>query len=448
MLSLRRPLNRVAFVAPAAVLGVLAMMLASSSSNLAHAASIGQLQQRIGAGRGRISNLSGGLNATSRRLSELNSSIAGLQGRIGRIQTDLNAKRAELLKLRGELISARSRLAKLESLQAHAEMVLSRQLVGGYESDRPDLITVVLEAKGFPDLLERLVFAKRIGNQDVQVVSEVRAVRRAVADQATRLGTLEARQQSIATHVLHRRNDLVRVRLSMVRRQIMVAKSRAGQRGQLASTRGQVAGLEHQLSKLQAARAAAAAAAAAASASSPSVGAAAGGSAGPGGANGSSGAAGAGSSSGPAGGGGSVGSPQTSSGGGYTFPMPKGAVSPPGTWTLDQGVDMSAPGGTPLLAIGSGTIVLHGIGGFGPSAPVLHLDSGQYVYYGHAGPGNMLAIGTHVSAGQAISEVGYGIVGLSSGPHLEIGFCDGSGTPLGGGTASQMLSLLQGAYGG
>lgn len=109
---------------------------------------------------------------------------------------------------------------------------------------------------------------------------------------------------------------------------------------------------------------------------------------------------------------------------------------------------MAAPGGTPLLAVGSGTIVLHGIGGFGPSAPVLHLDAGQYVYYGHAGPGNMLPIGTHVSAGQVISEVGSGIVGLSSGPHLEIGFCDGSGTPLGGGTASQMLSLLQGAYGG
>jgi murein DD-endopeptidase MepM/ murein hydrolase activator NlpD len=128
--------------------------------------------------------------------------------------------------------------------------------------------------------------------------------------------------------------------------------------------------------------------------------------------------------------------------------MSKGAASPPGTWTLDQGVDIAAPGGTPLLAVGSGTIVLHGIGGFGPSAPVLHLDSGQYVYYGHAGPGNMLPIGTHVGAGQVISEVGSGIVGISSGPHLEIGYSDSSGTPLGSQSAPQMMSLLQGAYGG
>ena len=71
--------------------------------------------------------------------------------------------------------------------------------------------------------------------------------------------------------------------------------------------------------------------------------------------------------------------------------------------------------------------MLHGIGGFGPWAPVLHCDSPlagcSYVYYGHAGPANQLPIGTHVGAGQVMSEVGPGIVGISSGPHIEIGFC-------------------------
>jgi murein DD-endopeptidase MepM/ murein hydrolase activator NlpD len=99
------------------------------------------------------------------------------------------------------------------------------------------------------------------------------------------------------------------------------------------------------------------------------------------------------------------------------------------------------------LAVGSGTIVLHGIGGFGPDAPVLHLDDGRYVYYGHAGPGNSVPVGTHVSAGQTIGEVGAGIVGISSGPHLEIGFSDGSGTPVGPSTAPEMHSLLLAAHG-
>jgi murein DD-endopeptidase MepM/ murein hydrolase activator NlpD len=93
--------------------------------------------------------------------------------------------------------------------------------------------------------------------------------------------------------------------------------------------------------------------------------------------------------------------------------------------SVDQGVDYSAPGGTPLYAMGPGTIIQEGIGGFGPNAPVLRITSGplagKTVYYGHSGP-DLVHVGDQVLAGQQISVVGYGIVGISSGPHLEIGF--------------------------
>jgi hypothetical protein len=83
---------------------------------------------------------------------------------------------------------------------------------------------------------------------------------------------------------------------------------------------------------------------------------------------------------------------------------------------------------------------------------VLHCDSPiagySYVYYGHAGPLYQLSIGTHVSAGQVMSSIGPGIVGLSSGPHLELGFADSSGSPIGDQTAGTMLSLLHAAYAG
>jgi hypothetical protein len=128
----------------------------------------------------------------------------------------------------------------------------------------------------------------------------------------------------------------------------------------------------------------------------------------------------------------------------HVFPMPTGAAVSRG-WSLDQGVDIAAPAHTPLLAVGSGVIVRHGISGFGPWAPVLRLDSGQLVYYGHAGPGNAVPVGTRVKAGQVIGEVGAGRVGISSGPHLEIGFAGPSGAPLGRGTAKTMLDNLLGA---
>ena len=47
-----------------------------------------------------------------------------------------------------------------------------------------------------------------------------------------------------------------------------------------------------------------------------------------------------------------------------------------------------------------------------------------------------------------MSSIGPGIVGISTGPHLELGFADSSGSPIGSQTAGTMLSLLQAAYGG
>jgi septal ring factor EnvC (AmiA/AmiB activator) len=408
---------------------VLAVALLPTPTNVAHAANTGQLRQKISAGKAKISRLSGTVHQASSRLRAMGASIHALERRIAAIQADLNARRTELLKLRDELAAAHARLARLEAFERRAEGVLSKQLVMNYESDQPDLVTVVLEAHGFADLLERLAFAQRIRQQDVQVVKEVKAARTAVTAEATKLGALQVREQNALADVLRQRNSLAQADATLVQQHDQLANFHSDKASELASARGEVASLQHQLSRLLAAQAAAAAAAArarelaAASRQQSS----------------SSGAAA------PA-------PTQVSSGGGFTFPLPRGAASPPGTWSLDSGVDISAPGGTPEVAVCSGTIVLHGIGGFGPWAPVIHCDSplsgGSYVYYGHAGPANQLPVGTHVSAGQVMSEVGPGIVGISTGPHIEIGFCDSSGTPIGGGTASQMMALLQASYGG
>jgi murein DD-endopeptidase MepM/ murein hydrolase activator NlpD len=114
------------------------------------------------------------------------------------------------------------------------------------------------------------------------------------------------------------------------------------------------------------------------------------------------------------------------------------------------GVDIAAPGDTPELAVCAGTVVLHGIGGLGPWTPVLRCDSPiaghDYVYYGDAGPGDWTPVGTPVSAGQTLSEVGPGIIGNSTGPDLEIGFADASGAPLGSAGKPDLMKLLRAAY--
>ncbi len=392
-------------LAGAAFLAFLLALVVVSGPPAAHASppsssAASQLQRQIGSGQNQVSALSGTVSAARGKITALSGSIASLQEQINQTQRDLYAKRAVLLGLRDQADAAQARLVQLQSAERATQATLAQQLVGMYEGDAPDVVSVVLESSGFSNMLERLAFAQKVDKHDAKLMSQVQASRRAVAAQGTTLAALSVQQQKVTLDALYERNRLARARLALIQQQGAVASSRDAAATRLAGARRRVASLQAQLTSLQAR------------------------------------ATGSGGASVPV--------------KGFTFPMLKSDVAPPATWSLDDGVDIAAPGGTPELAVCSGAIVLHGIGGFGPSAPVLHCDSPlagyDYVYYGHAGPGPWVPVGTHVKQGQVISEVGSGIVGISTGPHLEIGFADSSGSPIGPSSAGQMMSLLRASY--
>jgi peptidoglycan hydrolase CwlO-like protein len=222
-----RTFNRRFRVTVVLVLTVALLLWPSARSPAARAAGAGTLAHQISAGQNRVSTLSGAVGADNGRLRELDAGISGLQSKIARIQSDLDAKRAELLQLRRELNAARVRLAGLKTYERGAMYVLGQQLVASYETDPPNLVSVVLDSNGFSNLLERLSFAQRIRTHDQQIVAAVILARDRVAAQAVRLGGLEGRQQDVTARVLAERDQLDSTKLTLLNEQMSSAHHRS-----------------------------------------------------------------------------------------------------------------------------------------------------------------------------------------------------------------------------
>ena len=168
MVRLRRTLAaRVAaaalLVAGVAVAGVVVFVAAPTTT--AGAASLGRLNSQLGAQQARQQSLGSSLSRLSSLIGSLNSQISLVESREAAVRAELAHDQSALDAAHTALVRERARLKLLRARLAWARVLLSRQLVSSYETDRPDLVSVVLNAHGFTDLLESLDFLHRAEQQ-------------------------------------------------------------------------------------------------------------------------------------------------------------------------------------------------------------------------------------------------------------------------------------------
>jgi murein DD-endopeptidase MepM/ murein hydrolase activator NlpD len=110
----------------------------------------------------------------------------------------------------------------------------------------------------------------------------------------------------------------------------------------------------------------------------------------------------------------------------WVDPMPEGAVTScfgPRWGRLHAGVDLAAPSGTPIRAVGAGTVVTAGLAnGYGLAVLIEH-GNGYLTHYGHMSALSVVA-GQKVQAGDQIGLEGS--TGHSTGPHLHFEVHEGA----------------------
>ena len=185
------------------------------------------------------------IQSYSNRIEGLKGEISATENRLGRVQQSLDHQKNELLEVRDRLEAARDRLERLRSELATARRVLAARLVEIYKADAPDALTVILEADGFGDLLERAEFLDRISDQDREITDEVRGLRDHAEKQADQLASLERREQLAAERILRERDQIASVQEQLVssRSQLRLRPHRPPRRarpgaGQQARARG------------------------------------------------------------------------------------------------------------------------------------------------------------------------------------------------------------------
>jgi murein DD-endopeptidase MepM/ murein hydrolase activator NlpD len=331
------------------------------------------------------------IRSASADIGSLEAQIDVLSGVVAELETELGASRARLAALEHKLAEQTERLEYLVRQHAIAQRRLEERLVELYEAETTSTLEVVLQVGSLTDLLEQLDYFTALGRQDKEITENLEGLRDDM--RVVRAQTAATREEvAAATAELAEKTAEQRaVHDQLVAEQNALAAARAEKQSLLAGVREERHEHEEDLSAMQAASAAIADQIRAAQAA----------------------AAEQSSSSGSESTGGSTGAPSAS---GFIWPV-NGTLTSGFGWRwgrLHEGIDISAPAGTPIHAAASGQIIFAGsMGGYGNMVIIDH-GGGIATAYAHM---SSIWIGSG-SVTQGASIGGVGTTGSSTGNHL------------------------------
>ncbi|MBJ7472325.1 MAG: peptidoglycan DD-metalloendopeptidase family protein [Solirubrobacteraceae bacterium] len=338
---------------------------------------IDKTQAKVQYRKGKEKVLTQDIAKYSSRVATLEKRVGALSARQSTLEEDLSEKREVLGATQAELRAERARLIRLQKRFREVEATLEDRLVEQYKEGRTDLASVIVEADGFQQLLERGEFLGRLAQKDQQVIKIVATAKTDATRTEKRLDSLERRQQKVTAEVAARRNEVARVRSNVAATEATVREARNGKRALLSQVKVQRKDLEEDLAAMQAQQAR---------------------------------ISGALNGALPAG-------AIKKGTGSFIYPMNGTFTSPFGQrWgRLHAGIDIAAPIGTPIRAVDGGRVAIAGgVSGYGNYTCIQHSSSLSSCYAHQSSIA--VKVGQTVTKGQVIGLCGN--TGNSTGPHL------------------------------
>jgi murein DD-endopeptidase MepM/ murein hydrolase activator NlpD len=374
--------NRPALAALSAAVAALVMLLAAG------VAPAQDLESKLDSKEAKLSKVrerSGVLTTTisryGERIDRLTGEVASLRTREAAVKIRLNAKQTELDRAVAELDVAKKRLVKMRAHLKRALVSLRERLVAIYEMGTPDVLSVIVGADGYDDLIDRTEYLNRIRGNDEAIVGRVRELRDQVKHTVARLRTVKDRIEAARDAIAAEEQALATARAAVQGRQAALVDARATRVAALKKIEKTEEDLDGDVAAIQAELAVQLGE----TASAPL----------------------------PAG-------PIQYGSGQFIWPVSGPVVSTFGMrWgRMHEGIDIAVPAGTPIRAAASGSVVLlqseAESGGYGNFTCLDH-GGGLQTCYAHQSS-------FAVSSGQSVSQgdiIGYvGCTGHCFGDHL------------------------------
>lgn len=168
------------------------------------------------------------------------------------VQHDLAQKQAELDQATAQLNAEKAELARVRAKLQEAIAALENLLVQIYESNDPDLTSVVMRSADWSDLLTRTEYIDHIQNYDDAVVNRVRGLRDQITVLVNQLQATHDRIQAARDEVAAKKQQLTTQHAQIQQQQAQLVAARNARQGVLEALLKKEHSIEGDLSNIPA----------------------------------------------------------------------------------------------------------------------------------------------------------------------------------------------------